>query len=186
MTDYPLLPLPPSEPGEPPGAPSFPQGGFKLSPQRQGQRLGSRFERLRTVLASDESGLSLRDDPSGIAPERALVFEVVGSIGDFHRLVGRTQGLEFIADEEREFKPDDDFFEVDTFRDREGQPRTDKPVGGRLYLAMPDVGALRELIRLWNTWRSEEDLPYGHTQWRDVFAGLHDIRPLGAGRPNRG
>ena len=107
------------------------------------------------------------------------MFEVAGSIGDFHQLVGRTQGLEFLADEEREFDPDDDFFEVDTRRGREGQPRTDKPVGGRLYLAMPDVGALRELIRLWNTWRSEEDLPYGHTQWRDVFAGLRDIRPWG-------
>ena len=182
MTDYPLLPLlplPPSEPGEPPKPQRHPQGGFKLSPQRQGQRLGSRFERLRTVLASDESGLALRADPSGIAPERALVFEVAGSIGDFHRLVGKIQGLEFLADEEGEFEPDEDFFEVDTRRGRKGLPRADKPVGGRLYLAMPDVRALRELIGLWNTWRSGEELPRGHTPWRDIFASLRDIRPWG-------
>ena len=94
MTDYPLLPLPLSERGEPPGRQSFAQRGPKLSPQRQGQRLGPGFERLRTVLASDESGLSLRADPSGIAPERALVFEVAGSIGDFHRLVRKIHWYE--------------------------------------------------------------------------------------------
>ena len=49
-------------------------------PLRAVQRIGPRFDRLRTVLASDECGLSLRDDPSGIASERALVFEVAGSI----------------------------------------------------------------------------------------------------------
>ena len=158
MAEYPLLPLPPAEPGEPPPAPRFPQGGPRLSPQRQGQRLGPRFERLQTVLASDEGGLSLRGDPSSIAPERALVFEVAGSISDFYQLVTRIQGLEFLADEEAEFDPDEDLFEVDTRRGREGQPREERRVGGRLYLAMPDVRALRELLRLWNLWHRERDL----------------------------
>ena len=159
--------------------PSFPQGSPKLSPQRQGQRLGPKFERLQTVLASDESGLSLSADPSSIAPDRALVFEVAGSISDFYQLVTRIRGLEFLADEEAVFEPDEDFFEIDTRRGREGQPRRDKPVGGRLYLAMPDVRALRELLRLWGIWRSEGDLPIGHTPWRDIFACLRDIRPWG-------
>ena len=150
-----------------------------MSPQRQGQRLGPRFERLRTVLASDESGLSLRADPSSIAPERALVFEVAGSISDFYRLVTKIRGLEFLADEETEFEPDEDFFEIDTRRGRKGQPREDKPVGGRLYLAMPDVRTLRELLRLWDIWRSEGELPHGDTPWRDIFACLRDVRPWG-------
>ena len=179
MAEYPLLPLPPSEPGEPPGPAGFPQGGPRLSPQRQGQGLGPRFERLQAVLASDESGLSLRADPSSIAPERALVFEVAGSIGDFYRLVTRIQGLEFLADEEAVFEPDEDFFETDTRQGRRGRPRRDKPVGGRLYLAMPDVRALRELLRLWGIWRSEGELPHGYTPWRNIFACLRDVRPWG-------
>ena len=179
MAEYPLLPLPPAEPGEPPAPPGFPQGGPRLSPQRQGQRLGPRFERLRTVLASDESGLSLRADPSSIAPERALVFEVAGSIKDFYQLVTRIRGLEFLADEETAFGPDEDFFEVDTRKDRKGQPRKDKPVGGRLYLAMPDVRALRELLRLWDIWQSEGALPRGHTSWRDIFTSLRNVRAWG-------
>ncbi len=179
MAEYPLLPLPPAEPGEPPAPAGFPQGGSRLSPQRQGQRLGPGFERLRTVLASDESGLSLRADPSSIAPERALVFEVAGSIRDFHQLVARIQGLEFLDDEEAVFDPDEDFFEVDTRRGRKGQPREDRSVGGRLYLAMPDVRALRELLRLWDIWQSEGTLPRGHTPWRDIFTNLRNVRPWG-------
>ena len=77
------------------------------------------------------------------------------------------------------FDPDEDFFEEDTRQGRQGQPRTDKPVGGRLYLAMPDARALQELLRLWDTWRSEGELPHGHTPWRDIFARLRDVRPWG-------
>ena len=179
MAEYPLLPLPPAEPGEPPRPPPPPPSGPMLSPQRQGQRLGPRFERLQAVLASDESGLSLRDDPSSIAPERALVFEVAGSIRDFYQLVTKIQGLEFLADEETLFDPDEDFFEVDTRKGRQGQPRKDKPVGGRLYLAMPDVRALRELLRLWDVWRSGGALPYGYTPLRNIFASLRNVRPWG-------
>ena len=87
--------------------------------------------------------------------------------------------MEFLGDEEMEFEPDEDFFLIDTRVGREGQPRTDKPVGGRLYLAMPDVRALRELLWLWNRWQRGEDLPTGWTSWRDLFASLRDIRPWG-------
>jgi hypothetical protein len=39
--------------------------------------------------------MTLRADPDGIAPERAIVFEVAGSLGDFYSQTGRIQGLEF-------------------------------------------------------------------------------------------
>ena len=114
-----------------------------------------------------------------IAPERALVLEVAGSIGDFHALVGQVDGLEFLADEETEFDPDEDFFVTDKRKGKKGKPRTDKLVGGRLYLAMPDVRALRELLSLWNHWQRKEILPNGWSRWRDLFASLRDIRPWG-------
>ena len=181
MIEYPLLPLPAFEPGEPPTSQGFPPGRPYpvLSTERQRCRLGPKFDRLRSVLESDRGGLSLRDDPSSIAPERALVLEVTGSIGDFYSIVRRVEGLEFLGDEEVEFEPDDDFFLIDTRVGREGHPRTDKPVGGRLYLAMPDVRALRELLGLWNRWQRGKDLPPGRTPWRDLFASLRDIRPWG-------
>ena len=180
MPEHPLLPLPAFERGEPPAAPRFVPSTSKLSRGRQGQRLGPVFERLANVLAKERDGSSLRDDPSSIAPERALVLEVAGSMADFQALVARVDGLEFLDDEEIEFDPDEDFFELDTRKGRVGERRTDRRLGGRLYLAMPDVEALRQLLSLWGRWQRGEDLPAGFARWRDVFASLRDIRPWGA------
>ena len=179
MPEYPLLPLPASERGDPPGSPRVVPRAPKLSPERQGERLGPKFDRLADVLEREADGLSLRGDPSSIAPERALVLEVAGSVRDFHALVTKVDGLEFLADEEVAFQPDEDFFETDTRKGRKGQPRMDKAVGGRLYLAMPDIRALRELLSLWRRWQRGESIKHGLTPWRDIFAGLHDVRPWG-------
>ncbi len=180
MPEYPLLTLPASERGDPPVASGFAPRTAKLSPERQGQRLGPAFGRLASVLDEKSDAISLRDDPSSIAPERALVLEVAGSMADFQALVARVGGLEFLGDEEIEFDPDEDFFVIDTRRGREGQRRADRRLGGRLYLAMPDIQALQQLISLWNRWQRGESLPQGFARWRDVFASLRDIRPWGA------
>ena len=180
MPEYPLLPLPAFERGEPPAAPRFVPRMSKLSRGRQGQRLGPVFERLANVLVEERDGISLRDDPSSIAPERALVLEVAGSMVDFQAFVARVDGLEFLGDEETEFDPDEDFFELDTREGRVGERRTDRSLGGRLYLAMPDVEALRQLLSLWDRWQRGEELPMGFSRWQDVFASLREIRPWGA------
>ena len=179
MPEYPFLPLPRFERGEPPPAPRFVPSAPNVSTARQGQRLGPRFSRLANVLAEDRDGLSLREDPSSIAPERALVLEVAGSLVDFHALTRHVDGLEFLGTEEIEFDPDEDFYELDTRRGREGEPRTDRRLGGRLYLSMPDVTALRQLLSLWGRWQRGEQMPTGLTPWRDIFASLRDIRPWG-------
>ena len=179
MPEYPLLPLPAFERGVPPGGRPFVPSAPSLGRGQQGERLGPIFERLANILEEDRDGLSLLDDPSSIAPERALVLEVAGSVVDFQALAARVEGLEFLGDEESEFEPDEDFFEPDTRNGREGEPRTDRPLGGRLYLAMPDVEALRQLLSLWDRWQRGEELPRGFTPWRDVFASLREIRPWG-------
>ena len=179
MPEFPLLPLPGFEHGDPIKSHGFVPNVPRLSAERQGQRLGPKFDRLQKVLERARNGLSLRDDASSIAPERALVLEVAGSIGDFYALVGRVDGLEFLADEEIEFEPDEDFFVKDMRKKKKGLPRTDKPVGGRLYLALPDVRALSTLLSLWNRWQRGKALPSGSTPWRDLFASLRDIRAWG-------
>ncbi len=179
MPEYPLLPLPAFERGEPPRAGRFVPTAPRLAPGRQEQRLGPIFQRLARVLDEDRDGLSLLDDPASIAPERALVLEVAGSLVDFQAVAARVDGLEFLGDEEVEREADEDFFEEDTRRGREGERRTDRPLGGRLYLAMPDVGALRQLLSLWSRWQRGQDLPAGFAPLRDVFACLRAIRPWG-------
>jgi hypothetical protein len=113
--------------------------------------------------------LNLRDDPASIAPERAIVFEVAGSLKDFYAQARRL-GLEYLGDFEDEFEPSDDFHD---------RRRREALVGGRVYLAMPDVQALQELLRLFARYREDPRMPRGTGAWGDLFSRLIDLRPWG-------
>jgi hypothetical protein len=121
--------------------------------------------------------MALRADPDGIAPERALVFEVAGSLSDFYSQAQQIHGLEFLLDEEIEFEPDDDFHRT---RQRDGTTiRVEQAVGGRLYMAMPDLRALREILSLWDRHRRRQALPYGFSSWGTLFGLLRNLRAWG-------
>lgn len=113
--------------------------------------------------------LDLRDDPASIAPERAVVFEVIGSLDDFYEQA-RDIGLEYLGDYGTEIPPDDDFFD---------RRKPEKPLSGRVYLAMPDVEALRQLLSLWRRFQAGERMPRGRGAWGDLFRNLSDVRPWG-------
>ena len=123
--------------------------------------------------------MTLRDDPAGLAPERVIVFEVAGSIADFAAACARVPGLECLVEREFEFEPDEDFWVVDTRRGRERQPRDDKHVGGRVYAAMPDLRALRDLLSLWRRYQDQTAAGRGRKVWFDLFERLRDLRPWG-------
>lgn len=110
------------------------------------------------MLARDPAGLELRHDPSALAPERLLVFEVRGSIQDFARAITKVVGLELV--DEEELPSDDD----------------KQPVA---YLLVPDAKALGQLLRLWTKWLETGEVPAGFTPWRNVFDCLRDLRPWG-------
>lgn len=179
MAEFPLLPIPtPELDRRPPGS----GGGSKpLLPSRarQGARLQPVFRRLRSVFDEGRDPLTLVDDPAGIAPERALVLEIAGTIDEFHDAVGRITGLELLGDEEAEFEADTDFALPDTRKERRGERRFDKPVGGRLYFTIPDVQALRELVSLWDRYQAGEQPDRGFAPWYDVFRQLCRLRPWG-------
>ena len=179
MAEFPLLPVPAPVRDR---RPSGPRGGS--SPRlpgraRQGERLQPVFQRLRDVFEAGRDPVTLRDDPAGIAPERALGLDVAGGIGDFYRATQRIGGLEYLGEEETELDADQDFAELDTRRGRKGKDRADKPVVDRLYLAMPDTRALQELLRLWDRYQSGEQAVQGFGPWFDLFNRLRQLRAWG-------
>lgn len=131
-----------------------------FSAQSQRNRIGPAYKRLADSLAKDPSGLSLRTDPSALAPDRLIVFELTGSIGNFVA-AARKAGFEFVSEDEL---PEDE---------------TDK--SPHLYLLFPNVAALKQMLSLWERWSTREDykFPRGLTGWRDVFLQLKAIRPWG-------
>ena len=181
MAEFPLLPVPaPVRDRRPTSGPRPVGSNLRLpSRARQGERLQPVFQRLRDVFEAGRDPVTLRDDPAGIAPERALVLDVAGRIDDFYRATQRIDGLEYLADEEIEIDADQDFAEPDARKGREGKDRADKPVVGRLYLAMPDTRALQELLRLWDRYQSGEQAAQGFSPWFDLFNRLRQLRAWG-------
>ncbi len=130
-----------------------------FSAEHQRAVIGPKFDRLASVLANDQSGLELRSDPSALAPERLLVFEVRGSIQTFANAIQRVTGLELIDEEELK-----------------GDEQDDKPA---VYLLVPDATALGQIVSLWRRWLDGEPAERGFAAWRDVFATLRNVRPWG-------
>lgn len=156
----PILQLSVGQPqARPTGTPKRTPSPEPFSRAHQTAVFGPRFERLASILSRDQSGLELRSDPSSLAPERLIVFEVRGSIQNFANAIVKVPGLEFIDQEELD-----------------GDEQDDKPV---IYLLVPDALALRNIASLWRRWSQGEDLGTGFSPWRNVFATLRDIRPWG-------
>lgn len=59
---------------------------------RQRRRFEDQYQRLSRALTAPNGLMSLRDDPASIAPDRAIVFEVAGSVTAFYRAVQRKIG----------------------------------------------------------------------------------------------
>ncbi|HKB97188.1 MAG TPA: hypothetical protein VKD23_00240 [Terriglobales bacterium] len=125
------------------------------------------------------NGVELRTDPTSLAPERVIVFEFVGAITDLQKAAARIPGLEFMGEYDIDFAADEDYALQDTRKGRAGQDRSDKAVPGRLYLAMPDMRALQELLRLWERWERGEPMGTGFSPFAHLFKQLHVVRPWG-------
>jgi len=123
----------------------------------QSRKFGPRMTKLQDSLARDPSGYELRNDPTALAPERLIVFEVKGPIQNFLN-AARKAGLEPVAEEE--------------LPKEEGET----PVQ---YLMVPDAGALNQLVSLWTRWQRGEELEYSLKSWKTVFELLKDLRSWG-------
>ena len=139
------------------GSPAFIPQPDPYSSDRQRSAIGPKFTRLREALERGDP-LELRADPTALAPERLLVFEVRGTVSQFAAAIQRVPGLELVDEEE--------------MAEQEGDK---DPVA---YLLMPDMEALRQLGSLWARWLAGR-LVVGETPWRDVFQLLRDLRPWG-------
>ncbi|MBO6539160.1 MAG: S8 family peptidase [Rhizobiaceae bacterium] len=88
-----------------------------------------------------------------------LVFEVTGSVTDFAKAVGKIQGLTFAGE---------DLLDPDELDDNP-----------QVYLLVPNLAALRQIVSLWQIWQDGAQLPHGFAPWRHLFLRLRDIRPWG-------
>jgi len=109
-----------------------------------------------------------------------LVLEFIGTIENFFNAVRAIPEMEYLAEFEEEFSPDDLFYVM------VDEERTDRQLTGQLFLVMANQTALRELHRLWGLHRENHlprtpsgslKPPYG--KLTELFKHLKDVRPYG-------
>lgn len=140
---------------------------------RQFTRLQPSFSVLRN--AFEQKALKIQLSPTGINPDFALVFEIIGTVDSFYTAVKHTEGLEWIFDSESDpFDPDDDFYQID----RDTGERTDNLLNGKLYCVMSNQQAMSQMLSLWQRHQNGEADVFkrNFTGLRDVFTHIRDIR----------
>jgi hypothetical protein len=171
MVERPILRFPDPVNGvRPTGSPRTPPRPSGPSRARQGERFQATFDRLSAAFSGDDPFVALRQDPAGIAPERALVFVTAGSVANFAK-VAREAGLEVFSEEELEAI--------------EGYPEGFQPAGDlttlarTLYATIPTVESFQQMLSLWRAHQRGENAPYGAGPWWNVFNLLLELRPWG-------
>src|SRR5712672_2420593 len=106
MAERPLLILPSAENIGPPAGPRGGSKPFVPTRETQAGRIGPSFRRLREALnRGPDHVLELRDDPTALAPDRVIVFEIAGTVADFAKAAARIPGLEMMIEYETEAEP---------------------------------------------------------------------------------
>lgn len=170
----------------------------RVSVETQVQRLGPALdESFKNILDRDD--IKVADDPSALAPERALVMEIIGSPERFVNAAQKV-GLEWLAEEVailhgvRSYfdpgeNPMEDEYEAELesseltesdaefFLDDHVHPADEMP--GALYLGMPTKATFETLRNLWGLYKENKEPPKHHGDWWKLFGLLHQLRPWG-------
>ena len=136
----------------------------------QRRRFQPTFDALARAFETDDPTLTLREDPAGIAPERALIFVSAGRITDFLR-AAEAVGLEIFAEEDLEA--------VDEFPEGFSPPTGQDELSRTLYASMPTIESLEKILSLWNAHQRQKEAPTGAAPWWHLFDLLLELRRWG-------
>ncbi len=156
------------------GAPkiSFP------SHAKQASRLQPKLETLQKVI--DDNKVLLQQSPTGIEPEKTLVFEVSGELSSFYTAVKNLgSDAEWIFDTSEYMLVSDDFYVCKTDKRTKtiSRDETKSQFIGKVYCVLANNRALEEMVSLWRNYSKNPKMtfPTGKTGLRDVFNNLIDI-----------
>ncbi|MCH4023941.1 MAG: S8 family peptidase [Acetobacter sp.] len=159
----------------------------KIAASVQIDRLdGIMQQTFENILERDD--IDVAADPSALAPERALVLEIIGNPTDFAKAAEKA-GLEWLAEEVVTLHGVHEYFDPDNESKAENDQSIDNDVNnvkdsdevnGRFYLGMPTKASFERLRKLWDAYVAGKKAPYGEGAWWSIFSYLHKIRPWGA------
>ena len=116
----------------------------------------------------------MTSNPAFVAPDRALVFEVIGPVTNFIA-AARSLGLEWLAEEFdlKDGVPSDEEDETEGEDDEGLEP---DQVVTTLYVTMPTLEGLKRLVALWRRYIRGDPKPGDAKEWWTLFGYLSDLR----------
>jgi hypothetical protein len=170
MPDRPLLLFPkPENASRNNLTPYIPPRMNRPTAQRQYDRLQPAFQVLSS--AFENKRILLQNISSGIEPEFALVFEVIGTVNNFYTAVKHVEGMEWLFDfDSDEIEPDEDF----SYQNDE----ENENLSGIIYCVMASQRALEQMLSLWNRYKNGETQVFkrGFAGLREIFSNIKTIR----------
>lgn len=148
------------------------------SHERQVSRLQPKLGMLQKVI--DANKVLLQQSPTGIEPEKTLVFEVSGELKSFYTAVKNLgNDAEWIFDTSEYLLASDDFYvcKEDPHTKIISRDETKSQFKGKVYCVLANNRALEEMVSLWRSYSKNPQMrfPTGKTGLRDVFNNLIDI-----------
>lgn len=141
---------------------------------RQVSRLEPKLNELQKVI--DENKLLLKQSPTGIEPEKTLVFEVSEDLKSFYTAIKNLGGdVEWIFDTSGMTDVSDDFYVLK--KDKVTRDENKKNFTTKVYCVLANIRALEEMHSLWTQFAKNPDMkfPRNRTGLKDVFKKLIDI-----------
>lgn len=162
--------------------PHFPRA---ISSDDQAKRHNHKFDAIENGIARILGGADLKDSPAEVAPDRALVFEVIGPVSTVAKLIeaARSAGIDWLGEDYNLSDDDDnDEGEGDDAGESAGQGE-EQPDDAQsmLYVTMPTLKGLQKVVSLWKRFSKGEEKPPGADgEWWALFKYLSDVRPWSA------
>lgn len=145
---------------------------------KQASRLQPKLEMLQKVI--DDNKVLFQQSPTGIEPEKTLVFEVSGELSSFYTAVKNLgSDAEWIFDTSEYMLASDDFYvcKADKRTKILSRDETKSQFKGKVYCILANNRALEEMVSLWKNYSKNPEMkfPSGKAGLKDVFNNLIDI-----------
>ncbi|GEP01500.1 S8 family peptidase [Methylobacterium haplocladii] len=118
-------------------------------------------------------------DPAAVAPERALVFEVLGPVKAFADAAAQS-GFDWLAEDYLSEIQASGLEAEEEAEDAGGDSEDDDKSTSLLYLTMPTIEGLKRLLAWWKRYTAGEDAPSDVAKrWWNLFGYLSEVRVWG-------
>lgn len=157
-----------------------------ISYQIQKANLDNTFAELKRTAEAWEKDVAVEKDPRAVIPERALVFELIGSVEKFEKAAA-SLGFEWLCSERvasgtdanwGQQEEDDSGSLIDNDDSLDEDESDDLSSSANLYLTVPSKQGLKSLTEHWKKYTTgNAAVTEAEKTWWALFGYLKDIRP---------